>query len=286
MAAVADIRPYWHLVKYAEWAYDNHDGRDFRANLSSPTELEGPRDARKVFLSAPRSHNHAHLGIRNGNTLVIAFRGTDVPFNFRNLQQMERYRGCWRNLKTDVNPSVVHPTWISNQDVLVHGGFLRDFNELTSELIESIRAFRYPTGFQHIEICGHSLGGALATLCALWCSLQYPGIPITCLTLGSPRVGNVQFAAAFGNIPAITCYRLFIQSDPIPTVPNIFTEAIANFCFQRREHGPQNWSHVGLALPINRLGASCPLRGAFERVTLAAHHPWNYASEVQHMLGY
>ena len=39
-------------------------------------------------------------------------------------------------------------------------------------------------------ICtGHSLGGALATLCAPWCAIEYPKADIRCVTFGSPRVG-------------------------------------------------------------------------------------------------
>ncbi len=39
-------------------------------------------------------------------------------------------------------------------------------------------------------ICtGHSLGGALATLCAPWCAIEYPKADVRCVTFGSPRVG-------------------------------------------------------------------------------------------------
>ncbi|KAK4120320.1 hypothetical protein N657DRAFT_158483 [Parathielavia appendiculata] len=95
-----------------------------------------------------------------------------------------------------------------------------------------------------IETWGHSLGGALATLCALWCSLEYPGLSITCLTLGSPIVGNQHFAGRFRPPPwpPITCFRLFIPADPAPALPNQYTQAVA---FRQSYPGPQKWEHVG-----------------------------------------
>jgi predicted lipase len=44
--------------------------------------------------------------------------------------------------------------------------------------------------------CGHSLGGALATLAATWASFEYPEADVRCVTLGSPRVGNPAFVDA------------------------------------------------------------------------------------------
>lgn len=44
--------------------------------------------------------------------------------------------------------------------------------------------------------CGHSLGGALATLASAWASYEYPDADVRCVTLGSPRVGNPAFVDA------------------------------------------------------------------------------------------
>jgi pimeloyl-ACP methyl ester carboxylesterase len=225
------------------------------------------------------------LGVGNGNTVVMAFRGTDVPFNLQNLQETERFLGCIANLLTDGAYTLVHPPWIDDPTVLVHEGFLRDFEGLIDNLVNSIHLFQQTWNIQRIEVCGHSLGGALATLCALWCSIHFPGVAVTCLNLGSPRVGNAQFATAFRNQSAratFTCYRLFIQSDPIPKVPNSVTEALpiryspnARWWVERKQPGPQVWEHVGLEMSLNRVGASSLLGRAGEAVLVAAHSPWN-----------
>lgn len=51
-----------------------------------------------------------------------------------------------------------------------------------------------------IMICGHSLGGALATLCTFRMAVEEVPVskkPITCITFASPRTGNIQFVRAF-----------------------------------------------------------------------------------------
>ncbi|KAF4627117.1 hypothetical protein G7Y89_g11042 [Cudoniella acicularis] len=76
MANLANIQ---HLVQYTFRAYDDGDGAEFR---SSAKELKGkPIGARKVE-STRSAGNHVHLGVRNSDTLVLAFRGTDFPMTW------------------------------------------------------------------------------------------------------------------------------------------------------------------------------------------------------------
>lgn len=46
-------------------------------------------------------------------------------------------------------------------------------------------------------ITGHSLGGALATLCTLFLRLKYPNVYMRCVSIGAPLVGNQQFKQLF-----------------------------------------------------------------------------------------
>ena len=71
---------------------------------------------------------------------------------------------------------------------------------------------------KHIIFSGHSLGGALATLAAVQFSKQYPDIIISCVTFGSPRVGNGKFAAMF-NKCCTGSYRFVNEDDPVPMGP-------------------------------------------------------------------
>ncbi|MCO5599079.1 hypothetical protein L7F22_053178 [Adiantum nelumboides] len=72
---------------------------------------------------------------------------------------------------------------------------------------------------------GHSLGGALATLCAMWCrEVAFPAATIGCVTTGSPRVGNAPFALEFANrVVDGLSYRVVNKRDLVPGVPNLLT---------------------------------------------------------------
>ena len=47
-----------------------------------------------------------------------------------------------------------------------------------------------------IICCGHSLGGAVASLASVWAALQWPLADVRCFSFGSPKVGNRKFVRA------------------------------------------------------------------------------------------
>lgn len=63
---------------------------------------------------------------------------------------------------------------------------------------------------------GHSLGGAMATICAGRCKLsKIPSNPEAIFTFGSPRVGNQRYI----NFVKIPHYRWVNNNDVVPRVP-------------------------------------------------------------------
>ena len=71
---------------------------------------------------------------------------------------------------------------------------------------------------KHVVFSGHSLGGALATLAAVQFAKQYPDIVVSCVTFGSPRVGNGSFAQMFNKCCAGS-FRFVNEDDPVPMGP-------------------------------------------------------------------
>ncbi|KAK4151228.1 hypothetical protein C8A00DRAFT_17340 [Chaetomidium leptoderma] len=92
-------------------------------------------------------------------------------------------------------------------------------------LVLAFRGTDFPFTLENLANPKRCLGAALATLCALWCRTQWPSADITCVTLGSPRVGNEAFCETF-TASNILHYRLVVDGDPIPTVPDRFTQAL------------------------------------------------------------
>lgn len=110
---------------------------------------------------------------------------------------------------------------------LVHQGFHQQFISLKSQVKNHIEKYyqdknhnihRNYAVHKKIIFAGHSLGGALATISALYFSYLYPDLIIHCITLGSPRVGDTQFVKLFNQrIPH--SYRYVNDNDPVPCLP-------------------------------------------------------------------
>jgi pimeloyl-ACP methyl ester carboxylesterase len=66
-------------------------------------------------------------------------------------------------------------------------------------------------------LCGHSLGGALATLLLLDVAANTPLKP-QAWTFASPRVGDATFAARYGEVATVS-WRIYNQLDIVPYFP-------------------------------------------------------------------
>jgi len=75
----------------------------------------------------------------------------------------------------------------------VHCGFEKQYLSIRERLKDLIESGNDKV----IVCCGHSLFGAVSTICALDLSLQFPEKIVHCVTFGSPRVGDSKFVKMF-----------------------------------------------------------------------------------------
>lgn len=68
--------------------------------------------------------------------------------------------------------------------VKVHQGFLRGYNAVASSIVEAMRAELQVHSDFSIVCTGHSLGGALASLCSVAMKQNFPGRPLRLFTFG------------------------------------------------------------------------------------------------------
>lgn len=110
--------------------------------------------------------------------------------------------------------------WITDARVLkrgwfagkVHAGFRQAYGSVAGLIQERLGRST------NIVVVGHSLGGALATLCAH--DLAGLGSPPTeVFTFGAPRVGNRTFARDLNAKLRDNFFRIVNQRDPVPHVP-------------------------------------------------------------------
>lgn len=100
----------------------------------------------------------------------------------------------------------------------VHDGFNLSFKTMEPQLKEFMGALS-KNKITQIHCIGHSLGGALATICADWIRSAYKIKPYL-YTFGSPRVGLIGFAdCCTRNIGADRIFRAYHKTDIVPCIP-------------------------------------------------------------------
>jgi len=129
---------------------------------------------------------------------VIMFRGT-------------QYLADWL---TNLNVSVSS----SSSGRSIHDGFNKAFKSMETQLMN----FMGVIGKHNIHTfhcVGHSLGGALATICADWLKTTYGRKPFL-YSYGSPRVGLQSFASfCTSNLGADRIFRAYHKTDIVPCIP-------------------------------------------------------------------
>ena len=124
---------------------------------------------------------------------VVVFRGTEVD--------------DWNDLKADANAVAAVAETVGR----VHRGFKEEADEIWPHIEQELEHNTKPLWF-----CGHSLGGAMATICAGRCMLSYiRSEPEQLYTFGSPRVGCKRYV----NHVKLEHFRWVNNNDIVTRVP-------------------------------------------------------------------
>lgn len=130
---------------------------------------------------------------RNDYDCVVAFRGTEPTE--------------WNDIRADANAAMT----VVGSFGKVHIGFNREVDDIWPLLEALLHDNTQPVWF-----CGHSLGGAMATICAYRCIQSSIGSnPEELHTFGSPRVGNKRYLCQ----SVLRHYRWVHNNDFVTRVP-------------------------------------------------------------------
>ena len=109
-----------------------------------------------------------------------------------------------------------------NEGEKVHIGFKSSWESVVGDTYDAI-----DTALENLQgkatdivVCGHSLGGAVATLYAYSIKNHYPHYNIKSLTIGSPRVGNKVFKENYDK-SGIDTLRIVHNNDLVTHTPYI-----------------------------------------------------------------
>lgn len=181
-----------------EKVQENFTNRD---NLSPDNTLSVLQKCRKIpsFLE---SQEDCEVYICDyQETITICFRGT------------ESIADILTDLKISQITFVIPGLEIWNCPQ-VHRGFYQQFESVRKEIEKHLDTNKH----KNVIFTGHSLGGALATLASLYFSPNFTDKNISCVTFGSPRVGDSKFGELF-NKYVNQSYRYVNDNDPVPCIP-------------------------------------------------------------------
>ncbi|ORC90193.1 putative lipase domain protein [Trypanosoma theileri] len=169
--------------------------------------------------------------------IVIAFRGTANVRNAR--QDLRLRREVWDEMPKE-DTKTFRPLWGRGKPT-VHVGFLSIWKAHRQSIHDAVWEFlsSNPSTVYRIYCTGHSLGGALASLCAyslrkMLVEKKYPLPEVTVYTFGQPPLGNKAFQVAYNKAIPRT-FRVVNESDAV---------ALIEF------YG----SHIGVEVDIDRNG--------------------------------
>lgn len=135
----------------------------------------------------------------NDTIIIVAFRGTEIL-------KVE-------DIKTDIKLSLVE-TGITVLPGKLHAGFKDALHEVWGNMRVTFK--RFQDNKQSVWFCGHSLGGALATLAVAEFVGNEKGNINGLYTIGQPRVGNSKFAGHFDVAVGDRCFRFVNNNDIDP----------------------------------------------------------------------
>ena len=173
------------------------------ANLSYASRA----DIKKKF-SKLTKYERYHFLSRKGTQCIIASTASSIYIAFRGTQ-VNRIE----DILSDIE---VVPTRAYGGKV--HHGFYKAYRRIRSKLLAKIKMHNSKETNKPIFICGHSLGGAIASIAAYdLTSLNYTVQGV--YTAGQPRVGNQAFAESYAALVKDRTYRFANVEDIIPSIP-------------------------------------------------------------------
>jgi len=197
---------------------------------------------------------HGSYGQLNGEKLyTMAFRGTVSATNWLTNFKLVTHD---INLKDGTRMSV-------------HKGFHDALEPHKAELLSVLE--KMMADHKRLLVTGHSLGGALATLFALYVAEAFPDLKVELITVGSPRVGDATFAEA---VEAKTnlIYRVAARCDPVANTPSSLWDSFTS---------PTRWvMHAGPQITVGAQYACVSQERITAYISGAAHGTHLYINRI------
>ncbi|KAI3929555.1 hypothetical protein MKX01_025723 [Papaver californicum] len=198
------------------------------------------------YIAVSDNEETKRLGRRD---IVVAWRGTVAPSEWledlqNKLEAMDESAGG--------EVKVEH----GFRDIYTSKSEITRYNKLSAsqqvmhEVKRLVKIYKEQGESVSLTITGHSLGGALALLNAYEAAETIPDLPISVISFGAPRVGNVAFRDKLHEM-GVKTLRVVVKQDLVPKAPGIMlNESIKKF---EEITGNLDWvyTHVGAEMKVD-----------------------------------
>jgi hypothetical protein len=158
---------------------------------------------------------------RPNKILVIAFRGTEQT-QLKDL--MTDAMLLPTRVEYDESRLIKSNEPLTDLGVWVHSGFFKSYMSIQSEILSIVKTITGQSNEWSVFCTGHSLGGALSTICAydIACANREAKFlkSLQVYNYGSPMVGNVGFKEEFNALIPET-WRVVNENDGVSRVPRM-----------------------------------------------------------------
>lgn len=175
--------------------------------------------AKPILITEPKTDTQCAI-LPGETATTIVFRGSEssedweTDFNTK-LERAQFDQNVIRELIVQPQQKIYPYTGSSQSGALMHTGFVTAYFAVRDQIHDYIKN----NPVSSVIVTGHSLGGALATLCAV--DVQYnfsDRVTIEAYTFGAPSVGNDGFRDSY-NQRVPNSYRIVHGMDLVPELP-------------------------------------------------------------------
>mmetsp|Transcript_19444 Transcript_19444/g.29226 ORF Transcript_19444/g.29226 Transcript_19444/m.29226 type:complete len:664 (+) Transcript_19444:136-2127(+) len=171
---------------------------------------------------ATRTAEVVTFEVPSRSQIVVVFRGNEE-------QQLKPIKRGKKHFTVEE----FHP----DQKVDVNSEFKEAYFELESVFSAMVDKLTETNPFAQVVFCGHSFGGALATMAGVRYACNRPTMRVSVHVSGCPRVGAKNFRQLANSLSNLRIIRVELKNDPLVDSP---------------ADGTTKWHHVGHSISVGK----------------------------------